>query len=59
MKTALAKKIESCDRRSYEFKMNNGKYVGKLSTAAFELFRGYIYRYLKGKEEYIFRITET
>ena len=59
MKTALAKKIESCDRRSYEFKMNNGNYVGKLSTAAFELFRGDIFRYLKESKEYIFRTTET
>ena len=38
--------------------MNNRNYVGRLTSAAFELFRGDIYRYLKGKEE-IFRITQT
>ena len=58
-KSTIDKKILSCSRRPYDFKMKSGNYVGELSTAAFELFRGDIDTYLRGKKEYIIKVTET
>ena len=57
--TTIDKKIESCSRRPYDFKMCNGTYVGKLSTAAFELFRADVDKYLKGNNQYISKTTVT
>ena len=56
-KTALAKKLKGCDKVKYDPVMHANCCVLTFSTAAFEVFRKEIVRYLDRKPEYVVKVS--
>ena len=52
MKTALTKKRDACDRAAFSLVLKNNCGIITLSTAAFELFRSEVSKYLTTKSDY-------
>ena len=55
---AIHKKIGSCDRVTHTFELHDSYFIGVFNTAAFELFRNDLMKYIKKCKQYVYQLSE-